>query len=118
MTAKPTQSGCNLFQLLAADRHAFSILFQLHTMGAQRFGELAANLHLNTRTLTQRLRKLEQCGLVIRTAQPSIPPCVSYRLSVFGNKLMVRIDPVLDWLARAKRPVALPPHDQRGIVQP
>ena len=64
------------------------ILWLLHEKGELRFGELKKQLPgISAKVLTERLRKLEEAGLVHRTHEPTIPPKVSYRLTARGESL-------------------------------
>jgi len=64
--------------------------------GTRRFSELRASLAgISPKTLTDRLRELEQHGLVERTSYPEIPPRVEYRLTAKGRTL----EPVIGALA-------------------
>lgn len=65
--------------------------------GPARFGELLAALDgISAHTLTNRLRKFQTHGLVIRTSYPEIPPRVVYELTPLGQGL----SPVLDAMNR------------------
>lgn len=64
------------------------ILWRLANNKNVRFGELKRMVPgISSRVLTERLRKLEEAGLVIRTYKPTIPPEVSYSLSERGLEL-------------------------------
>ena len=64
------------------------ILWRLANNKNVRFGELKRIVPgISSRVLTERLRKLEEAGLVIRTYKPTIPPEVSYSLSDRGLEL-------------------------------
>lgn len=64
------------------------ILWQLANTDAIRFGELKRKVSgISSRVLTERLRKLETAGLVVRTYKPTIPPEVSYSLSDRGQEM-------------------------------
>ena len=53
--------------------------------GPKRFNELQAYMgHISSKTLTQRLRALEELGLVQRRAFLEIPPRVEYHLTEKG----------------------------------
>ncbi len=53
--------------------------------GTKRFGELRASLEgISPKTLTDRLRALEEAGLLQRTMYAEIPPRVEYRLTDEG----------------------------------
>ena len=47
--------------------------------------------------LSQTLRRLEQDGLIARTAYATIPPRVDYRLTELGVSFMQVIQVMLDW---------------------
>ncbi len=60
--------------------------------GPRRFGELRAALPgISPKTLTDRLRHLEACGVLARQAFAEVPPRVEYRLTDRGR----RLEPVL-----------------------
>ncbi len=64
------------------------ILWRLANNKKVRFGELKRLVPgISSRVLTERLRKLEDAELVIRTYKPTIPPEVSYSLSERGLEL-------------------------------
>lgn len=64
------------------------ILWKLANNKKIRFGELKRIVPgISSRVLTERLRKLENAGLVTRTYKPTIPPEVSYELSDRGLEL-------------------------------
>src|ERR671939_29200 len=68
-------------------RWLLSILFAALS-GALRFNEFVdAIAGISPRMLTERLRDLEQAGLVERTVVPSTPPAVEYRLTDKGRAL-------------------------------
>ena len=51
---------------------------------------------VSAKTLTQRLRELEQCGILIRTAYNEIPPRVVYELTERGRDLLFILDALKD----------------------
>jgi DNA-binding HxlR family transcriptional regulator len=64
------------------------ILWLLQDRGTLRFGELKKSLRgISAKVLTERLRKLEEAGLVNRDHRPTIPPQVSYSLTPRGQAL-------------------------------
>ena len=64
------------------------ILWVLQTHGSQRFGALnRAVPGISAKVLTERLRMLEEEGLVQRDYKPTIPPEVSYTLTERGLEL-------------------------------
>lgn len=72
------------------------IVYNLRTFGPQRFGELKRRVAgVSAKMLTERLRTLEGAGLVRREYEATIPPKVTYSLTVRGHEL----DEVLGKLA-------------------
>ena len=71
--------------------------------GALRFNEFAdAVAGISPRMLSERLRDLEEAGLIERTVIPSSPPKVEYRLTERG----LRLGPVIEAMgAYAREPV-------------
>ena len=56
--------------------------------GALRFNEFVEAVDgISPRMLSERLRDLEQAGLIERTVIPTIPPTVEYRLTPRGRAL-------------------------------
>jgi|SRR5579875_198816 len=69
--------------------------------GAARFSEFAAAVEgISPRVLSERLRELEQAGLIERSVLPSSPPAVEYRLTEQGRRLAPVIEAVLDYARR------------------
>jgi DNA-binding HxlR family transcriptional regulator len=61
--------------------------------GNQRFCELERSLEgISPRTLSLRLRALEECGIVERHTYPEVPPRVEYALTEKGRALQPLID--------------------------
>jgi DNA-binding HxlR family transcriptional regulator len=58
------------------------LLHRLHIEGPKRFGELRRRLgKISTKTLTERLRRLEAEGWVSRHYEPTVPPQVTYSIT-------------------------------------
>jgi DNA-binding HxlR family transcriptional regulator len=71
--------------------------------GCCRFCELERSLEgISPRTLSLRLRALEEQGIVTRTTFPEVPPRVEYRLTEKGEALVPIIEGMRsygrDWL--------------------
>ena len=61
--------------------------------GTQRFCQLERSLEgISPRTLSLRLRALEDCGVVARRTYPEVPPRVEYGLTDKGRALVPLID--------------------------
>lgn len=74
------------------------ILWVLNEFGRQRFVELERRIGgITPKVLTQRLRKLERDGLVVRTYHPEVPPRVEYEISDLGRSLAPVFAALVDW---------------------
>ena len=80
---------------------------------SRRFCELERSLEgISPRTLSLRLRALEDFGIVERQTYPEVPPRVEYALTEMGRDLVPLIEDMRAygrrWLVRdsARRPVA------------
>jgi DNA-binding HxlR family transcriptional regulator len=88
---KPTHE---LLQLLTRP-WTMHILWVLNTSGPTRFGALRRQIDgISSRLLTERLRDLEEKGVIFRDYKPTIPPTVTYGLT----KRMQEIGAALDKL--------------------
>ena len=66
--------------------------------GTRRFSELRTSLAgISPKTLTDRLRDLEEHGLVQRVSYAEIPPRVEYTLTKKGRTLEPVIGALADW---------------------
>lgn len=63
---------------------AFLVIEQLH-IGTMRFSQLAKALDVNTKSLTDTLRRLEDNGIVAREVLPTVPVTVEYSLTEKGR---------------------------------
>jgi DNA-binding HxlR family transcriptional regulator len=71
------------------------ILWFLHKDGALRFGELRRKIgNISTKVLTERLRMMEQMGVINRHYEPTIPPQVTYSLTDRGKELTKALTPL------------------------
>ena len=69
--------------------------------GTRRFGELRKSLSgISPKTLSERLKELESKGIINRTAFPTIPPTVEYRLTEKGESLKPIIIDMKLWGAK------------------
>ncbi len=85
---------------LIGKRWTGAIVFAL-TEGPLRFGELAKAVPgLSDRLLSQRLRELEQEGLVEREVEPGSPVHVTYSLTEAGAELRPTIAELKLWAKR------------------
>lgn len=86
--------GCamdSLLRLLMGQWTCY-ILWVLCQHGPQRFGELKRNISgVSSKVLTERLRLLEESGIIFREHVPTIPPQVTYGLSERGKELVTAL---------------------------
>ncbi len=70
-------------------------------MGTRRYSELKRTLgRVSPKTLTERLRQLEEQGLVVRTVYAEVPPRVEYTLTERGRGLGDIIAAMARWGAQ------------------
>jgi len=73
------------------------IVYEL-TGGKRRFNELAERVGgCNSRTLRDRLKELEQIGVVHREIVETNPPWVEYELTARGRELARAMEPLAAW---------------------
>jgi DNA-binding HxlR family transcriptional regulator len=71
------------------------ILWLIRTNGTLRFGQLKKQMPtISAKVLTERLRMLENAGIVVRHHEASIPPKVSYSFTRRGNELEALLDQI------------------------
>ncbi|UOF89144.1 helix-turn-helix transcriptional regulator [Fodinisporobacter ferrooxydans] len=71
--------------------------------GKKRFTEIAATLPISSKLLTDRLKELEEQGVVTRTLYPEIPPRVEYTLTESGKTLKSVLEALRDWGAEHQK---------------
>jgi len=92
--ACPVDTVCRLVQ----DRAAFVLLRRLSEHPSRRFSELLDDVGgVSTRTLTLRLRELQACGMIDRTAYREAPPRVEYTLTPSGRAFRKVLNSMADW---------------------
>jgi len=78
--------------------------------GPRRFGALEQSVGVNPRTLSDRLRRLEEEGIITRTYYAEIPPRVEYALTDKGKALLPIVEHMRrygeQWLAGAESEAA------------
>ncbi len=66
--------------------------------GTKRFGELRTSLNgISPKTLTEKLRTLEQDGIIERKIYPEVPPRVEYSLTKRGKTLEAIFEAMREW---------------------
>jgi DNA-binding HxlR family transcriptional regulator len=77
------------------------ILWILDSNGTMRFGELRRKVDgISPKVLTQRLRMLEEIGVIHRSYESTIPPQVSYKLTERGKELTKPLYDLCDLASR------------------
>lgn len=78
------------------------------------FSDLKSDVQgISSKVLTQRLRKLEDDGIVLRKVMPTSPPTVEYRLTEIGKELKPAIEAIADVGRRLKEIRG----EERGIFE-
>ena len=68
----------------------------------QRFSAVRRAIpDISKRMLTQTLRSLERDGMITRHVFPTKPPSVEYRLTSFGESLLVSMSALVEWAERS-----------------
>ena len=66
--------------------------------GTKRFGELRASLTgISPKTLAEKLRMLEQQGIIERKIYPEVPPRVEYSVTQRGQALEPIFEAMQEW---------------------
>ena len=79
-----------------------NILWNLAS-GPRRFSELRADIPLvSAKVLTQRLRELEDRGILVRIVTATTAPAVEYRLTDLGQEFMPVIEAIAEVGQRLK----------------
>jgi DNA-binding HxlR family transcriptional regulator len=82
---------------ILSSKWTFLIVRDLFT-GTKRFGELLRSLGaVSPKTLTERLRALEEENIITRTIYAEIPPRVEYSLTERGQSLRPIFQAMIDW---------------------
>ena len=95
--APPPPTGCPMGACMELLGGAWTtnVVWQL-SGGPRRFGELMRDIPgISPKVLTDRLRALEEKGVVTREVMPSSPPSVEYTLSDVGHELVPVIDSIV-----------------------
>ncbi|PZV08135.1 MAG: transcriptional regulator [Leptolyngbya sp.] len=95
--ARPTsdRNPCPVSQLMnmLSGPWTMYIIWTLSTSGPMRFGVLRRQVEgISTKMLTERLRLLEQEGIVHRHYEPTVPPQVTYSLTERAGELVTILD--------------------------
>jgi DNA-binding HxlR family transcriptional regulator len=92
-------ADCPTRQLLdrIADKWSVLILLTL-TDAPMRFSALKRRIAgISQKMLSQTLKSLERDGLVVRTAEPTVPVTVTYFMTPLGRSLVASLRSMIDW---------------------
>ena len=94
---KTPEMRCPMYRLveLLSGTWTTYILWLLHVHGPLRFGQLRKQMPtISAKVLTDRLRMLEEAGVLLRKQENSIPPKVTYSFSKRGKQLNTMLDEI------------------------
>lgn len=79
-------------------KYAMQLVSIIGAHESMRFAEIEDHLSgASTSTISKRLSEFEEEGLVSRTQYDEIPPRVEYALTVEGEEVRTRLEPLLAW---------------------
>ena len=91
---------CPMSDLFTKKWLHFIVMF-LKEKGSLRYSELKKLLgDVSPKTLTERLRELEEYGILTRTVFPEVPPRVEYELTEKGLDLSEAILAMCSWVEK------------------
>lgn len=99
----PSDAACRAFQptLEFVGRRWVGMILLAGLRGARRFGHYRAFVDgISDRVLAQRLKELEQRGLLERSVIPSTPVQVLYAPSAGAAELIAALEPLIAWSMR------------------
>ena len=95
---------------LLGDRWTLLVIRDLTFLGKRRFGELLSSPEgIPTNILTDRLRRLEEGGLVEKVPYQLRPPRYEYQLTAKGRDLFPVLRALAEWALRHVPAVEAPP---------
>ena len=90
------------------------VILEMLRAGPTRFTALEKVLKVSPRTLSERLKELEEQGIVHRQAYAEVPPRVEYTLTAKGIALQPLLGKISDWLADFEKK----PRRKNGLAAP
>jgi DNA-binding HxlR family transcriptional regulator len=83
------------------------ILYQLMS-GPKRYSELRRSIpEITEKMLIQHLKQLQEDNLVIRKAEPVVPPFVTYSMSAAGGELTPVLHALAEWGLKDSKRVSI-----------
>lgn len=67
---------------------------------SKRFSELEQEIQLSAKVLSQRLKELEQVGLIERNVYPDTPVRIEYALTDMGKSLSPVMEAIENWASK------------------
>ncbi len=101
---KPTGSHVEDILRVIGRKGTLIILEQLLS-GPKRFTALEKILRVSPRTLSERLKELEEQNVIHRQSFAEVPPRVEYTLTPKGQSLTPLIDAIRTWSANWDMPI-------------
>ncbi|HEY5833452.1 MAG TPA: helix-turn-helix domain-containing protein [Streptomyces sp.] len=104
----PCDDDCGIRDVLdrLGDKWTVLVIVEL-SKGVRRFRELERAVPgISQRMLTLTTKRLCRDGLVERTAHPTVPPQVDYRLTPMGRSLSASVSALADWSREHKAAIA------------
>jgi DNA-binding HxlR family transcriptional regulator len=100
--------ACPVREVLDRVAGKWSILIIISAArGPVRFTELERSIEgISRRMLTLTLRNLERDGLLTRTAYPTVPPKVEYRLTTIAHELHHSLLSLTEWAQRHRATIS------------
>ena len=92
-----SEMRCPMYRLvtLMAGPWTTYILWLIHSHGTMRFGQLKKQMPtISAKVLTERLRMLEEEGILLRKQEATIPPKVTYSFTRRGKELNNLLDEI------------------------
>jgi len=82
---------------VVGDQWSILILREMFLEGSRRFADLQAELGLSPNTLSARLKKLEEAGMLVREPYSNNPPRFEYRLTEKGRAFQPVMNALYNW---------------------
>lgn len=82
-------------------KYSLAIIGLIGNHGRMRFNAIMDHFQgMSPKTLTDRLRELEEAGFLLRHTFSEIPPRVEYSLTAKGRETRELIKPFMEWVSR------------------
>ncbi|AIF44442.1 MULTISPECIES: winged helix-turn-helix transcriptional regulator [Virgibacillus] len=81
---------------LLSRRWTALVIYQL-LLGTQRFNEIQSAIGISGKVLSERLKELEQQGIVIREVIPATPVVIEYSLTEKGQSMEPILHSIESW---------------------